>query len=179
MIPRTSLAGALAALLACATQAHAQSPADAAIPDALRPPPGEQLVLRAHAVGVQIYLCGRGADGNWQWTLKAPDAQLRDRRGMVIIHHYAGPAWKHQDGSVVTGKAVAKVASPDPGSVPWLLLTAVGHEGKGVLDRVSSIQRIHTQGGQPPAAAGCNAAKANAEARSNYAADYWFYAPGG
>ena len=176
MIPRTSLAGALAALLACAPLAHAQRAADAAIPDAIQPPSGERLVLKTHAVGAQIYVCSQGADGNWQWTLKAPDATLRDEHG-AVIRHYAGPSWRHQDGSEVTGKAVAKVASPDPASVPWLLLTAVGHADKGALEKVSSIQRIHTRGGQPPAAAGCNASKANREARSHYTADYWFYAP--
>lgn len=80
-------------------------------------------------------------------------------------------------GSEVTGKAVAHVNSPEPDSVPWLLVTATGHSGDGVLSRVSSIQRIHTKGGAPPAVTGCNASRLNAEVKSGYTADYYFYAP--
>jgi hypothetical protein len=150
--------------------------APAAVPEALRVPPGEQLVLVAHASGSQIYLCSAGADGKMQWTLKAPEAELRDDRGAVIGHHSAGPVWRHKDGSAVTGKAVAKAPSPDPDSVPWLLVTAVSHDGTGVLARVSSIQRIHTRGGQAPPAEKCDASKLNTESWIPYTADYYFFA---
>lgn len=157
--------------------AHAQSRPEA--PDSIKAPAGEQLVLVAHASGSQIYVCGAGADGKPQWTLRAPEAELRDDRGAVIGHHSAGPAWRHKDGSTVTGKAVAKAPSPDPDSVPWLLLTAVSHDGTGVFARVSSIQRLHTKGGQPPAADKCDPSKPSVESWIPYTADYYFYAPGG
>ncbi|HYM44059.1 MAG TPA: DUF3455 domain-containing protein [Steroidobacteraceae bacterium] len=147
------------------------------VPEAIQPPAGEQLVLVAHASGSQIYVCGTGADGKPQWTLKAPEAELRDDRGAVIGHHSAGPAWRHKDGSAVTGKALAKAPSPDADSVAWLLLTAVSHEGTGVLARVSSIQRLHTKGGQAPPAEKCDASKQNLESWIPYTADYYFYAP--
>lgn len=157
--------------------AYAQSRPEA--PDSIKAPAGEQLVLVAHASGSQIYVCGAGADGKPQWTLRAPEAELRDDRGAVIGHHSAGPAWRHKDGSTVTGKAVAKAPSPDPDSVPWLLLTAVSHDGTGVFARVSSIQRLHTKGGQPPAADKCDPSKPSVESWIPYTADYYFYAPGG
>ena len=91
--------------------------------------------------------------------------------------HYAGPTWKHNDGSAVTGKAAAREDSPDQDTIPWLLVTATGHSGEGTLSRVSSIQRIHKDGGQPPSPTDCNAAKENAEARSSYTADYYFFTP--
>jgi len=75
------------------------------------------------------------------------------------------------------GKAVARVDSPDANSIPWLLVTVIGHSGDGILSRVTSIQRIQTHGGQAPAD-GCNAAKAGAETKSSYTAEYVFYAPG-
>jgi hypothetical protein len=134
-------------------------------------------VLQADASGSQIYVCAPGADGKSRWTLKAPEADLRDRKGILIGHHYAGPTWKHNDGSEVTGKLVARVDSPDSDSIPWLLLTVTSHSGDGVLAHVTSIQRIHTKGGQPPPAAGCNGSKQNVEAKSGYTADYYFYAP--
>jgi hypothetical protein len=146
-------------------------------PATLQPPSGEKLVLRAHAAGWQIYTCGMEADGKPKWTLKGPDAELKNGKGKVIGHHSAGPTWKLQDGSEVTGKAVAHVDSPDPASIPWLLLTATGHSGNGTFASVTSIQRLRTKGGQPPAAVDCDASKASRETRSKYTADYYFYAP--
>jgi len=95
---------------------------------------------------------------------------------VVIGRHYAGPAWRHNDGSEVTGKAVARVESPDADSIPWLLVVATGHAGPGVFAGVTSIQRIHTKGGQPPPAATCDPKKGK-EARIPYTADYYFFAP--
>ena len=150
---------------------------DTDIPASLQPPSGEKLALRTHATGWQIYTCSSDSDGHAKWTLKAPDADLLDHKGKVVGHHSAGPLWKYKDGSEVTAKAAAHVDSPDGKSIAWLLLTASGHTGKGKLANVTSIQRIHTMGGQPPAAAECDASKANTEARSSYTADYYFYAP--
>ncbi len=133
-------------------------------------------MLLAHASGSQIYVC-QASDGKFAWTLKAPEAQLHDRHGNVIGRHYAGPTWKDNDGSEVTGKAVAKVDSPEPNSIQWLLVTVTGHSGEGVLSRVTTIQRINTRNGLPPPASDCNAAKQNSEAKSPYTADYYFYAP--
>jgi len=175
---RTALARSAAGLaLWCITAAVAQETAPGSIPDSIKPPATERLILTAHASGAQIYVCQAATSGEPQWTLKAPDAQLRDRKGSLIIRHYAGPTWKHQDGSEVTGKAVARAESPDPGSIPWLLVTATGHAGHGVLTQVTSVQRVHTQGGKAPPATGCDASKLGSEVRSPYSADYYFYAP--
>ncbi len=95
----------------------------------------------------------------------------------MIGSHYAGPTWKYKDGSTVTGKAAARVDSPDPGSIPWLLVTATGHSGDGVFSRITSIQRVNTKGGVAPTADTCDAAKQGTENKSSYTADYYFYAP--
>ena len=164
----------LAAAIAMQAAAYAASAPD--VPDQIKAPAGERLVFRAHASGAQIYVCQQGADGKSQWTLKAPEAQLYDRKGAVVGHHYAGPTWKHDDGSEVTGKASAKVDSPDSGSIPWLLVIATGHSGPGVFALVTSIQRINTKGGQAPAAASCDSSKLGTGATIPYTADYYFYA---
>jgi hypothetical protein len=148
-----------------------------AIPDEIKVPAGEKLVLKAHATGFQIYTCKAAGDRPAQWELKAPDADLHDGKGAVIVHHFAGPTWKHKDGSEVTGKASAHVDSPDPASIPWLLVAATGHTGEGVFAKVSSIQRINTKGGKPPAGGECTAANNGAESKSAYSADYYFYRP--
>ncbi len=147
------------------------------VPDKIKAPAGEEVVLQAHASGSQIYVCQAGTNGQFAWVLKAPEAELYDQKGATIGHHSAGPTWKDNDGSEVTGKAVARVDSPDADSIPWLLVSATGHSGEGVLNHVTSIQRIHTKAGMPPAAAECNAAKQNVEMKSSYSADYYFYAP--
>jgi hypothetical protein len=160
-------------LLSVATAAAAGAPPDVA---QLSAPAGAKLVLQAHATGAQIYSCRAGTDGSFQWALKAPDADLHDKKGAVIGHHFAGPTWKHQDGSEVTGKASAHVDSPDADAIPWLLVAATGHTGEGVFARVTAIQRVHTKGGKPSAAAPCDASKDGTETRSTYSADYLFYA---
>jgi hypothetical protein len=164
-------------MMLASTLAHAAGEAPPAVPAALEVPAGEVLVLQMHATGAQIYLCTPGSDGKPQWTLKAPDAVLRDTKGKVIGHHAAGPSWRHEDGSAVTGKAAARVDAPDASSIPWLLLTVVDHMGSGVLSTVTHVQRLHTSGGQPPPASTCDAAKQGTEERVPYSADYLFYAP--
>jgi len=144
------------------------------VPPQLQPPSGEQLLLQVHAMGSQVYSCK--ADGSqYAWTLKAPDAALFDKDGKPFGRHFAGPSWEANDGSRVTGKAVANAPSPDPGSIPWLLVNIVSHDGNGVLSRATSIQRLNTKGGKAPAS-GCDAAHAGQELRVPYTADYLFYA---
>ena len=146
------------------------------IPQQLRPPANEQVLLRAHAKGDQVYTC-KGDAAQFTWTLKAPDAQLFDKDGKAFGKHFAGPSWEAGDGSSVTGKAVANAPSPDADSIPWLLVTIIGHSGfDGVLSRATTIQRINTKGGRAPAS-GCDAAHSGQETRVPYSADYVFYAP--
>jgi len=154
--------------------AQKQSPPD--VPAAIQAPSGLEVVSLAHASGSQIYTCQAGTEGKFAWTLKAPDAELKDDKGKVIGKHSAGPAWKFNDGSEVTGKAAAHVDSPDAGSIQWLLVNVVSHSGHGLLTNVTTIQRVHTHGGKPPAD-GCDASHPNAETKSSYTADYYFYAP--
>lgn len=180
MFIRMTLAASLLLFvpLAHVLSVHAAPPAD--VPEAIKPPVGEKLLFRARATGAQIYVCEPAADGKPQWTLKGPEAVLRGDKGALIGHHSAGPSWKLNDGSEVTAKAVARVDSPDRRSIPWLLLTAVSHSGKGQLAGVTSIQRLHTKGGQPPPDSTCDPAGAHGRThRSSYSADYYFYVPAG
>ncbi len=146
------------------------------MPDAIQAPSGEEVVLFVHASGSQVYTCQAGAADRFSWTLKGPEAELRDRNDKVIGQHSAGPTWKLKDGSEVTGKAAAQVDSLDADSIPWLLVRVASHSGKGLLSNVTTIQRIHTKGGKPPAE-GCDASHKDAESKSSYSADYYFYAP--
>ncbi len=164
-------------LLGLAAPASGQGISRPDVPDEIKAPAGEEVVLQAHASGSQIYVCQAGKEGKFVWALKAPEAELHDPQGATIGRHYAGPTWKDNDGSEVTGKATARVDSPDADSIPWLLVTVTSHSGNGVLSRVTTIQRIHTKAGLAPPPADCNASKPNVEVKSPYTADYYFFAP--
>ena len=165
---RNLAAGAMAMIFAGAAGAPQ-------VPEALRAPANEQLLVQVHAKGEQIYSCK--VDGPQAgWTLKAPEAQLFEKDGKAFGKHFAGPSWEANDGSRVVGKAAANVASPDVDAIPWLLVKVVSHAGEGVLAQATSIQRINTKGGKAPAS-GCDAAHAGQEVRVPYSADYLFFSP--
>jgi hypothetical protein len=176
---RRFLLFAAAALLTLSAAAQNEAPVKESapdVPDAIQVPPGEQPVLFASATGSQIYTCVAGAEGKFAWTLKAPEADLHDRKDKVIGQHSAGPTWKLKDGSEVTGKAVAHVDSLDSESIPWLLVTALSHAGKGQLANVTTVQRVHTHGGKAQSY-GCDEQHKDAESKIPYTADYYFFAP--
>lgn len=145
------------------------------VPEKIQASADEQVILVAHASGSQIYTCQQGTDGKFVWVLKGPDAELHDAQGVVIGRHYAGPTWKDNDGSEVTGRVAARVDSPDSKSIPWLLLAATGHSGSGVFSQVTAIQRVQTKGGQPSGSEACDSSKKDSESKSSYTADYYFY----
>jgi hypothetical protein len=131
----------------------------------LQVPAGNRVAFEAHGVGVQIY--------RWNgtsWVFVAPEAVLFHGDGVVAIH-FAGPTWESDSGSEVVG-AVIEHCTPDPDSIPWLLLAAVSSEGPGIFDGVTFIQRLNTVGGIAPAEPGDFVGE---EARVPYAADYVFY----
>jgi len=124
------------------------------------------------------YTCAKPrAEQKSTWVLKAPEAELTDATGKQIVHHFAGPTWKHIDGSEVRGKVVAQQDAPKPDAIPWLLLLAASHTGEGTLARITTIQRIRTEAGLPASASECNVSAIGKESRSAYSTDYYFYAP--
>lgn len=142
------------------------------LPDALAVPAGNDLVFELQAEGVQVYACA-GSDGKFAWTFRAPEAALFGPEGQPAGRHYAGPSWESSDGSKVVGAKVES-ATPDPASIPWLLLRSSSHTGSGRMEEVTFIQRVRTSGGNAPSD-GCDAAHAGATARVPYRAAYRFY----
>lgn len=165
----------LVALVAgCATSGVGTIPP---VPESLRTPATEMLSLETAATGVQIYECNARKDEptRYEWTFKAPEADLFDGAGNKIGKHYAGPTWESNDGSKVVGVVKARDNGPDSGAIPWLLLSAKSTVGTGVFSHTKSIQRVHTVGGTPPAEA-CSEAQAGKVTRVGYKARYYFYA---
>ena len=146
-------------------------PADA--PKPLQPPKEQSLIMHVRGKGDQVYVC-QGAGGAYAWKLKGPDAKLYSESGELAGRHFAGPTWEANDGSRVIAQVAANVPSPEPGSIPWLLLTAKAHEQSGIMAKVQSIQRLDTKGGVAPSS-GCSAANENQQMAVPYEADYYFY----
>jgi hypothetical protein len=164
----------LVALVAgCATSRVGTIPL---VPENLRIPASEVLSLETEASGVQIYECNASKDvpTRFEWIFKAPEADLFDRAGNKIGKHYAGPTWESNDGSKVVAEVKARDNGPDPGAIPWLLLSAKSTSGKGVFSQINSIQRVHTVGGSTPSEP-CSQAQAGKVSRVPYKARYYFY----
>jgi len=151
------------------------------IPDNLKVPDGNVLLLQAFGKGVQIYGCPASAGG--AFTGPVPHAILltgdRDEGDLVAIH-FGGPTWQALDGSIVVGDGpnAKHFKAPDPDGVDWLLLKAVKQPngGNGQFSQVTYIQRLFTDGGQPPKS-GCDQAHNQAKVLVEYSAQYFFYGP--
>jgi hypothetical protein len=150
----------------------------AAIPTNLAVPSGHVMVFQALGHGVQIYVCEPKQDdaGPFEWTFRAPEADLLNASGEVVGRHFAGPTWEGNDGSQVVGEPHANAASPDPAAIPWLLLQARSNQGTGLFSSVTYVQRLNTTGGRAPAV-GCDQAHRGQELRVPYTATYVFYYP--
>src|SRR5436305_14648292 len=82
---------------------------------------GNKVSSHVYAQGVQIYRWTGSA-----WMFVAPAAVLyanEDHDGEVGTH-YVGPTWESNSGSKVVGARIAG-CTPNPNSIPWLLLAAV------------------------------------------------------
>ena len=146
------------------------------IPPPLQVPTNAVLTRQAHAAGVQVYRCSpdKNDAARFEWSLKAPEADLYDHAGNRIGKHFAGPTWEAKDGSRVTGEVAARANGPDPKAIAWLLLNAKSTSGSGTFGNVRFIQRLRTVGGNAPSN-GCSQASAGSEVRVPYSAEYWFY----
>jgi Protein of unknown function (DUF3455) len=144
------------------------------VPSSLSPAADERMIGAVAARGVQIYECKPQADqpGAPQWAFVAPEADLLDAHGRRIGTHYAGPHWEGVDGSKVAGQVVARAEAPRAGAVAWLRVATRSVGSDGLFARVTSIQRINTDGGSAPAATSCTPQTAGQRMRIAYTADY-------
>jgi hypothetical protein len=146
--------------------------ADTPLPDAIAAP-GETVVLTMHAEGAQVYECKAGADGKAAWAFREPIATLLVD-GKTAGRHFAGPSWEHNDGSAIVGKVAGSAPGATANDIPWLKLEVVSRRGSGILSPVTTVQRIHTQGGKLDGACDQPGAFRNAP----YSADYVFLRKG-
>jgi Protein of unknown function (DUF3455) len=86
------------AVIGLVLAAQGKAPGRPEVPESLKAPAGEEVILAAHATGTQIYVCQQGSDQKYAWAFKAPEAELTDATGKRIVHHSPGPTWKHING---------------------------------------------------------------------------------
>lgn len=199
------LAGAatLAFTVPAPSPAYAEAVTPPPVPNNIQVPAGNKLFLVGHATGTQNYICVPSGSGI-KFVLFTPEATLFDEEGEQQITHYFGPnpdepntdprvmsdhiiraAWQHsKDSSTVWGQVKPGHSSTDPafvepGAIPWLLVTIVGHEdGPTGGDRLSGttfIQRLNTHGGAAPASGCTTAEDIGRTAFVPYTTDYYFY----
>jgi hypothetical protein len=144
------------------------------VPAALQPPDGYTVAFTAKAKGVQIYASTADGGAAPKWTLEAPLAELTATNG--VIHHYAGPSWEAADGSKIvrdTDTPVVAVPAKQPTSdIPWLLVKVTPDSSAGVLNKITYVQRISTQGGVAPSKP---PVRAGTKVGVPYTATYVFY----
>jgi Protein of unknown function (DUF3455) len=136
-------------------------------------PRGATQVWDVSASGIQAYTCEAKGSG-YEWVFTGPEATLFDKQGRQVGTHFAGPSWKHADGSTIVGEGIGKMDAPAGGAIPWLLLRVKSHEGAGILAGVAYVRRIDTQGGVAPKS-GCDSGHISEQARMRYTATYQFF----
>ncbi len=171
--PNCALYCSLLVLAGCASQ-----PPQLPIPASLVPA-GERSVERIAARGVQIYECrakpGDAADATW--ALVRGEAVLSDPQGNAAGKHYSagGPVWEAPDGSKFIGSVKARADALQKGAVQWLLLSTKSIGGEGRFSKITSLQRVNTDGGVAPAS-GCDVKSVGAIERVPFTADYVLFA---
>jgi hypothetical protein len=170
---RTVLASAVLLVIAACVN-HVAVPPVQQVPPSLQPAANEKMVGAVAARGVQIYECRARKDDpqSVEWSFVAPEAQLFNVQGDLVGRHYAGPHWESVDGSKVAGSVSARADAPKVDAIPWLLLATKSVGPDGAFARVTSIQRINTEGGAAPASGECKSEWIGRQARIAYSADY-------
>ena len=172
---KLSMIAAAVALSACASTPMMMKVDNAALPEPVRVPAGQKLMMSTTGVGEITYECREKKDmaGAHEWAFVAPVATLYSGDKKAVGKYYAGPTWEANDGSKVTGKQLA-VSPATPGSIPLQLVKTDPAMGAGAMTGVSYIQRLNTKGGVAPAMA-CDAMSKGKRQQVAYEADYVFY----
>ena len=172
---KLSTIAAAIALSACASAPMMMKVDNASLPEPVRVPAGQKVMMATTGVGEITYECREKKDmaGQHEWAFVGPVATLYGGDKKAVGKYYAGPTWEAADGSKVGGKQVA-VAPASPGNIPLQLVKADPAMGSGAMNGVSYIQRLNTKGGVAPVTA-CDATSKGKRMQVAYEADYVFY----
>jgi hypothetical protein len=183
--------------------AYADDMTPPSVPGNIQVPAGNRLFLVGHAEGTQNYVCVPSGTGV-RFVLFTPEATLFDEEGEQLMTHFFSPnpsevntdpkvisehiiraAWQDsKDSSTVWGQVKPGNSSSDPGyvepgAIPWLLVTIVGHQdgptGGDRLGGTTYIQRLNTHGGLAPSTGCTSLGDLGNTAFVPYTTDYYFY----
>ena len=183
--------------------AYADDMTPPSVPGNIQVPAGNRLFLVGHAAGTQNYVCVPSGTGV-RFVLFTPEATLFDDQGEQLTTHFFSPnpsevntdpkvisdhiiraAWHDsKDSSTVWGQVKPGNSSSDPGyvepgAIPWLLVTIVGHQdgptGGDRLGGTTYIQRLNTHGGLAPSTGCTSLGDLGNTAFVPYTTDYYFY----
>ena len=164
-------------LMACATgSGNTMVFSQDKLPDAVKVPAGHKVAMETVGVGQITYQCRADKEmaGKFAWVFAGPDAKLLDRSGKQVGKYYGPPAtWESNDGSKITATQLA-VAPHGADNIPLQLVKANPAMGQGMMQGVSYIQRVNTQGGIAPKAA-CFSENVGQSLVVGYTADYIFW----
>jgi Protein of unknown function (DUF3455) len=165
----------LAALAGCAAPVPTGKSAAPELPAAIAAPADQKIAFTWRALGTQIYECKINDKATPAWAFVAPEAVLSNAKDEKVGTHGAGPFWMALDGSKIVGSVKGRAPGATAQDIPLLLLEVQSSSGQGKMSGIKSVQRINTEGGQPPNT-GC-AAQTDLGKRSNqgYTSDYVFW----
>lgn len=148
------------------------------IPEPIRVPNGQEVVLDAQGRGSLLYECQaiKRTPFQYSWLLQSPGLKLEDSRGQTVTY-YPGTRsrWVHSDGSSVTSRERVEVAVSNQ-NMPLMRAAAEASTGSGALTNVSYIQTLRTVGGVVAAPA-CTASSLGMRVVVPYESDFVFWRP--
>ena len=147
------------------------------LPDMVRVPAGNEVVLETTAVGVLNYECRANTPttGSYGWALASPKADLLDRTGKTVASYSGPPAtWSYMDGSSVVGTQLTVAPVIGATNLAMQLSKGTPGVGTGLLQNVSYVQRIKTKGGLDFSKP-CTQAEMGDKMTLPYQADYIFW----
>jgi hypothetical protein len=153
----------------------------ASAPDPVTVPPnlvpeGERVVDRLSARGTQTYECRAQPQRAPAWLYVGADLDLTDALGRSAGKHTAQPPfWTAPDGSRLQGTIKARADAPRPAAAQWLLVSTRSIGGDGRFARITSLQRVNTQGGVAPASP-CDQSTLGKQELVPFATDYILFA---
>ena len=160
--------------------ASAVSACTGPIPEILKVPAGNKLVLQTYATGVQIYQVKRSTvdTNSFSWVGVAPLATVYAKPDFTnqLALHYAGPSWEFTKGQFKGEKVVGvkeQGITVDLTAVQWLRLKAVDSLSSPG-NKITYIQRVCTSGGLPPTTP-ANAGNVGTLDSIPYTTAYFFY----
>jgi|SRR5215472_3395354 len=143
------------------------------VPDNLKAPAGEEVILVGHATRVQIYVCQAGMNPHFAWVFKVPEADLTDSsgKGSSNTSRDRREAYRRKRGGGESGCETRRAQARRDS-----LVAANGDEPHRTrrFEPRDEHPAHPMEGGVAPEANTCDASTNGKDSRSANSADYYF-----